>query len=269
MASLVLALVSEVFFTPDGRDRLGTRLRQARAAGADLVVLPELPLNPWSPATPDPIDADAEPAHGVRARTLQAGARDAGVAVLGGTVERDAVTGRRHNTALLFDAQGRLVYAYRKMHLPDEPGFHETRHWEPGDDPPAVVRDLPMPLGIQICSDAWRPVGTCLLAAHGAEAILVPRASEAATYTRWRLIFRANALVSAAYVVSVPRPSPEQGIGLGGPSVVVGPDGDVLVETTDRLALTRLDSDSVATARRAYPGYLPWPAGVYARGWTA
>ncbi|MGE5244794.1 MAG: carbon-nitrogen hydrolase family protein [Betaproteobacteria bacterium] len=265
---LTLALVSEVFFTPDGTGRLGTRLRQARASGADLAVLPELPLNSWSPATPDPVDADAEPPNGPRARTLAAAARDAGIAVLGGVIERDPQSGRRFNTAVLVDAHGGLVSSYRKMHLPEEPGFHESCHYEPGEVPPEVVRGLAMPLGIQICSDANRPTGTYLLAARGAEAILVPRATEASTFDRWRLVFRANALVSSCYVVSVARPSPERGVPLGGPSIVVGPDGDVVLETDDRLAFARLDGSVVAVAKRRYPGYLAWPAEVYARGWT-
>jgi N-carbamoylputrescine amidase len=231
-------------------------------------VLPELPLNPWSPAAADPIDADAEPPHGARARTLEAAARDAGIAVLGGVIERDPVTGRRHNAALLVDARGELVQSYRKVHLPEEPGFHETHHYDPGDAPPEVTRAFEMPLGIQICSDTNRPVGTYLLAAQGAEAILIPRATEAATFDRWRLVFRANALTSACYIVSVPRPTPEQGVPLGGPSIVVGPDGDVVLETTERLAFADLDRAAVAAARRRYPGYLPWPGGVYASGWS-
>jgi predicted amidohydrolase len=131
-----------------------------------------------------------------------------------------------------------------------------------------VIMDLGFPFGIQICSDINRPVGSHLLGAQGALAILNPRATEAATFERWKLVFRANALTSCAYVLSVNRPSPEQGVPLGGPSTAVDPNGEVLVETTDPLAVVRLEASAVETARRRYPGYLAVNAGMYASAWS-
>ena len=64
---LTIALISEVFWEPDGTARLADRLREAADRGADLAVLPELPLNPWSPASKDARDDDAEPMDGPRA----------------------------------------------------------------------------------------------------------------------------------------------------------------------------------------------------------
>jgi N-carbamoylputrescine amidase len=258
MSTLTIALVSDVFFAADGAARLRARLREAREGGAELVILPELPLNSWSPATPNVSDADAEPPSGPRTETLRQAARDGGVAVLGGVIQCDLTTLRRHNTALLVDSRGEVVASYRKLHLPEEGGFHETHHYEPGDAPPDVIRRFAMPLGIQICSDTNRPLGTYRLAAQGAEAILIPRATEAATFDRWRLVLQANALVSSSYVVSVNRPRAEQGVPLGGPSIVVSPNGDVVLETIDTVAIATLDSEIVAAARRKYPGYLPW-----------
>jgi hypothetical protein len=54
---------------------------------------------------------------------------------------------------------------------------------------------------------------------------------------------------------------------IGGPSVAVAPDGEVFVETTDRIALAALEADAVARARVAYPGYLPVRARLYADAW--
>ena len=68
------------------------------------------------------------------------------------------------------------------------------------------------------------------------QAILVPRASEERTYQRWKIVFRANALTSGCYVLSVNRPDPEEGVLIGGPSIAVDPNGAVLLETTDRIA---------------------------------
>jgi predicted amidohydrolase len=262
-----VALLSDVFFTPDGESRLRRRLADAKSQGADLVVLPEIPLNPWSPATDMARDEDAEPPAGPRHRILSGCARDAGVGVVGGAIVIDPATGRRHNTALVFDQAGALVATYRKVHLPDEEGFREPCHYQPGTDPPAVIRAFPLPFGIQICSDMNRPEGSHVLGAMGAVAIVNPRATQAATFDRWKLVFRANALTSTAYVLSVNRPGPEQGVSIGGSSVVVDPNGEVLLESSDALVVAELDQRAIEDARRRYPGYLSHYPELYARGW--
>jgi predicted amidohydrolase len=187
---------------------------------------------------------------------------------VGGAIVIDPSTSRRHNTALVFDSTGTLVSSYRKVHLPDEEGFREPCHYDPGSDSPTVVREFGVPFGIQICSDMNRPEGSHLLGAMGVVAIVNPRATQASTYERWKLVFRANALTSTAYVLSVTRPGPEQGVAIGGPSIAVDPNGDVLVESTDPIVLVQLDSRVVADARRRYPGYLSQNAALYARGWA-
>jgi predicted amidohydrolase len=107
-----------------------------------------------------------------------------------------------------------------------------------------------------------------MLGARGVGAILVPRATPLETYGRWRLVLRADAVLSCTYVVSVNRPGPEAGVGIGGPSLVVAPDGRVVVESTEAISVAALDEQEVAAARRDYPGYLPVRAELYARGWA-
>jgi predicted amidohydrolase len=68
-------------------------------------------------------------------------------------------------------------------------------------------------------------------------------------------------------VLSVTRPDPEAGVLIGGPSIAVDPNGTVLVETNDRIALVTLESRVVTEARIAYPGYLPVRARLYADAW--
>ncbi len=262
-----IALINDVFYDdPDG-DRLHGRLHEAKRQGAELAVLPELPLNPWSPAHRTPLAEDAEPPEGPRHQRQAAAAAAAGIALLGGVILRDPATDRRHNTALLFDASGALAGAYQKLHLPEEEGFWETSHYEPGLHPPRVIDGLGPAMGVQICSDLNRLVGAQLLAAQGVEIVLAPRATPGATYPRWRLVYQAAAVTSAAYVVSVNRPRPEAGVPLGGPSLVVGPDGAVLLETEDPVAVITLDLSMVGRMRKEYPGYLSFPASVYAEGW--
>jgi N-carbamoylputrescine amidase len=264
---LTVALISEVFWEPDGRGRLRERLEEAAERGADLAVLPEIPLNPWRPATRDPVDDDAEPMDGERARAQAEAAAEAGIGLVGGIIHREAGSGRRTSRALVFDRSGELVSSYEKLHLPEEPGFWETSHYEPGNAAPRRIDAFGLPIGVQICSDNNRPEGAHLLGAQGVRAIIIPRASEERTYQRWKVIFRANALTSSCYVLSVTRPHPEQGVLIGGPSIAVDPNGEVLLETTDRIGLVTLDGSAVDDARRRYPGYMPVRASLYADAW--
>src|SRR5688500_9172895 len=264
---LTVALISEVFWEADGAQRLKQRLAEAAQRGADIAVLPEIPLNPWSPATRDASDEDAEPMDGPRARAQAEAAADAGIGLVGGIIHR-ADDGRRTSRALVFDASGALTATYEKLHLPEEPGFWETSHYEPGTAAPKRIDAFGLPVGVQICSDNNRPEGTHLLGAQGAMAVLVPRASEERTYQRWKVVFRANAMTSACYVLSVNRPDPEAGVLLGGPSVAVDPSGEVIVETTDPISLVTLDAEAVRRARVGYPGYLPVRARLYGDAWA-
>jgi predicted amidohydrolase len=259
-------MISETFWELDGPVRLKQRLAEAADRGADLALLPELPMHPWSPATREASEDDAEPMDGPRSRAQAEAAAEAGIGLVGGIIHRTD-DGRRTSRALVFDATGKLVATYEKLHLPEEEGFWETSHYEPGTEPPRRIDAFGVPIGVQLCSDNNRPEGTHLLGAQGAMAMLTPRATEEATYQRWKVVFRANAMTSACYVLSVNRPYPEHGVLLGGPSVAIDPRGDVVVETTDRMALVTLEAGAVLEARKSYPGYLPVRARLYADAW--
>ena len=266
-APVTVALLRQVFLGPDCAGRLTAALTEARTAGAGLAVLPELPLDPWFPATRGVRREDAELPGGWRHQAFASAARAVGVAVLGGAVVEDPQTGVRYNTALLYDDRGMLVGGTRKAHLPDEDGWREADHYQPGDDPPKVLRAGGVELGVQICSDANRPAGTAALAAMGAGVVAVPRATEASTLERWRLVLRANAITSCVWVLSVNRPGSEAGVPLGGPSLAVAPDGEVVVETNAPLALVELDPTRLERARKGYPGYLRVRPDLYAEAW--
>lgn len=267
MSDVRIALISEVFVGADRDTALRSTLARARDGGASIAILPELPLDPWVPATRAARDQDAEPEGGARHRALASAAADVGIGLVGGAIVRDR-DGRRHNTALAFGPDGAIVGRFRKIHVPEEPGFWETFHYQGGDDPATCLEVGGLPFGVQICSDINRPQGTLALAATGATAIVNPRATEAATFDRWRLVFRANALTACCHVVSVNRPRPEGGVGLGGPSIVVAPDGEVLVESMETIVLADLDPHAVDRARQGYPGYLAVRSDIYRNAWS-
>jgi predicted amidohydrolase len=265
--TLILALITDAFPYPIDWERLPAVLKDAAGAGAQLAVLPEIPLNPWSPASRAALDEDAEEMDGPRQQALAAAARDAGLGLLGGAIIRDPVTRVRHNTALLYDKSGSCLGRYRKVHLPEEEGYWETSHYEPGDEPPAVMEGLPLKVGVQICSDVNRTSGFQLLGALGAEVVLAPRCTPPQSWERWKLVLRANAVTSSTYVISVNRPAPSPHGLIGGPSIAIGPNAEVLVETTEPLALVTLNRKAVLASRADYPGYLRVFPDLYARGW--
>lgn len=268
-AELSVAMISDVFFDDDPEARLRARLREARELGAELALLPELPCNRWAPATRERRDDDAEEPGGPRHRMQSEAAREVGIGLVGGAIVRDPRSGRRYNTALVFDARGEQVGSFCKCHIPDEPGFREADHYDAGNAPPRVIDAFSMRFGLQICSDSNRPEGSHLLGAMGAEAVLAPRATEQATIDRWRCVFRANALTSCLYVLSVNRPAPEAGVMIGGASIAVSPFGETLVDRSEPVIVVTLDRPLVAKAKTAYPGYLPVRADLYATAWSA
>ncbi len=265
--NLTVALIADVFPSRDDEQRMLARLCEAKKRGAELAVLPELPLNDWVPLGRTPSDAHAEPPGGPRQSAMALAARATGLAVLGGAIVRDPKTDRRHNTAVLFDSAGEELSRYRKIHLPDEEGYWEAHHYEPGKRlaPPVEVGGFGV--GVQVCSDANRPQAGHALAAMGADVLLLPRATPAETYPRWRLVLRANAVTGSVYVVSVNRPGARSGGVIGGPSMVAGPTGEVLLETADPVAAVTLEGSVLAHARTDYPGYLDVRPEVYERAW--
>ncbi len=263
-----IALISEVFWEPDGPQRLRERLREAKDLGAEVAVLPELPLNPWSPSGRTPNPEDAEPLDGPRTSTQRELACEVGIGLVGGSIILNEA-GVRHNTALAISASGDLTGVWEKAHLPDEPGFREADHYRPGTTPLTPLHGFGFPMGLQICSDMNRPHGSQLLAAQGAEIILAPRATESATWDRWRPVLVATALTACCWVATVNRPRPEQGVLIGGPSFAVDPDGQVLVETVDRLSVLSYDPGTLGEHHRRYPGYLALRSDLYAPAWQA
>lgn len=265
--SLTVALISDTFYDRDPGARLKTSLLEARSREADLAVLPELALNPWSPATKDADPADAEELGEARTKLQQDAAREAGIALVGAVLTTTG--GVRRNTSVVISSRGEILGTYSKTHLPEEPGFWETSHYKPGTSYGAPFDVGGFKFGVQICSDANRPEGTHLYGAMGALAVMNPRASELATYERWRPVFIANALTSGLYFLSVNRPSSERGVLLGGPSIAVSPRGEVLVETTDPISVVTLSRQYVVASKHLYPGYLPVRSSLYAEAWSS
>ena len=267
MDELTIAMISDVFILDDASGRLVTRLQEAKDAGADLAVLPEIACNPWSPSTKQLRDDDAEELGGPRCQMQSTAAKTAGIGLVGAAILISG--GTRYNTCLFWNENGELLGTYQKHHIPEEEGFWETSHYSPGIEGFPIVEFRGWKIGIQICSDMNRPQGSHLLAAAGADVIVGPRASALATFDKWKPVWIANALTTGCYVCSVNRPAPENDVLIGGASIAVSPDGTVIAESCDAITVFTARQSTIKQARIDYPGYLPCRADMYARSWEA
>jgi len=222
------------------------RVAEAAAAGARLVLLQELHNGAYfcQHESVDVFDL-AEPIPGPSTERLGALAKRHGVVIVGSLFERRA-PGLYHNTAVVLETDGRLVGTYRKMHIPDDPGFYEKFYFTPGDLGFEPVDTSVGRLGVLVCWDQWYPEAARLMALAGAELLLYPTAigwdpdEDGDENTRqrdaWVLSHRGHAVANGLPVLSCNRvghePSPlgTDGIRFWGTSHVLGPQGEFIAE---------------------------------------
>lgn len=236
-------------------------IREAQARGAELILLPELHTGVYFCQTEDPARFDqAEPVPGPTTQSLGTLAQELGIAIVGSVFERRA-PGVYHNTAVVLDAGGKLAGRYRKMHIPDDPGYYEKFYFTPGDQGFAPIDAAAHKLGVLVCWDQWYPEAARLMALHGAEVLLYPTAigwdpRDAPDERRrqldaWRTVQRAHAIANGVPVLVCNRtgrePDPSgagPGIEFWGSSFIAGPQGEIIAEApADRPAVLVADVD--------------------------
>ena len=249
-----------------------TGIRAAQARGAQLVLLQELHTGVYFCQTEDTQRFDqAEPVPGPTCETLGALAHELGIVIVASLFERRAA-GLYHNTAVVLDSDGRIAGRYRKMHIPDDPGFYEKFYFTPGDLGFQPIDTSVGRLGVLVCWDQWYPEAARLMALNGAELLLYPTAigwdprdnDTEKTHQRdaWITIQRAHAIANGLPVIACNRaghePDPSAasaGIQFWGSSFVAGPQGEILAETgTDPSVLvTDIDLGRTEAVRRIWP----------------
>ena len=262
--------------TPDRDENIHRSVAGVRAAaarGANLVVLQELHATPYFCQTEDPGCFDlAEPVPGPSTETFARLARELGVVLVTSLFERRA-PGLYHNTAAVLDADGSLAGIYRKMHIPDDPGYYEKFYFTPGDLGFTPIDTRVGRLGVLVCWDQWYPEAARLMALAGAELLIYPTAigydpndpadERARQREAWITVQRGHAVANGVPVVSVNRvgyePDPS-GVGAGaefwGSSFVAGCQGELLAmagETDEEVLVVDLDRDRSERVRRMWP----------------
>ena len=248
------------------------QIRAAAAQNADLVVLPELHLGPYFCQNEDHQTFDlAQPIPGPTTAILAEVAREANIVIVS-TIFEERAPGLYHNTAVVFDKDGSIAGKYRKMHIPDDPGFYEKYYFTPGDLGFTPIETSIGKLGVLICWDQWYPEAARLMALAGAEILIYPTAigwdaedtaeEQQRQLNAWITIQRAHAVANGIPVISCNRigfekaPDSDAGIQFWGNSFIAGPQGEFIEQadaTENRLLIAMLDSARSERVRRIWP----------------
>jgi len=181
--------------------------------------------------------------------------------------------GLYHNTAVVFEKDGTVAGKYRKMHIPDDPGFYEKFYFTPGDMGYNPIQTSVGKLGVLICWDQWYPEAARLMALKGAEMLIYPTAigwfdEDAEDEKRrqcdaWETIQRGHAIANGLPVISVNRIGKEadnhgvlDGIRFWGNSFVAGPQGEIIVRAShdqEEVLIVDVDLQRGEHVRRIWP----------------
>lgn len=248
-------------------------VRQSAATGAELIVLQELHTSTYFCQVESPALFDlAEPIPGPSTEELGKLAADLKVVIVASLFERRAA-GLYHNTAVVFEKNGSIAGKYRKMHIPDDPGFYEKFYFTPGDLGFNPVKTSVGNLGVLVCWDQWYPEAARLMALAGADLLIYPTAigwdpedskeEQQRQLDAWVTVQRGHAVANGLPVIAVNRvgfeaspQQPEIGINFWGNSFVAGPQGEMLATGSleqEEIVQVEIDCARSENVRRIWP----------------
>ena len=253
-------------------DALLGDIRSAAAAGAALILLPELHNSDYFCQVEQTANFDlAEPVPGPSTAQLAAVAAEAGIVVVASLFEKRA-TGLYHNTAVVLDSDGSIAGKYRKMHIPDDPGYHEKFYFTPGDLGFMPIETSLGKLGVLVCWDQWYPEAARLMALAGADLLLYPTAigwdsrddeeERQRQLDAWITVQRGHAVANGLPVLACNRNGIEAapsgkgpGIAFWGNSFVAGPQGELVARADEQnqLLFAELSMKRSEEVRRIWP----------------
>ncbi len=255
--------------TDDKADNLRRHIaliREAAKKGAGVICLQELFLTPYFCKREDTALFDlADPIPGDTTKILGDLARELGVVIIASMFEQRAI-GLYHNTAAIIDADGAYMGKFRKMHIPEDPGFNEKFYFTPGDLGYKVWDTKRGRLGVLVCWDQWYPEAARLTAMSGAQILFYPTAigwlkSEKAElgkaqHTAWETVQRGHAVANGCYVAAVNRVGTEEETEFWGQSFVANPYGEIIAKgsvTDEEVLIVPCDLKALEDFRRIWP----------------
>jgi len=242
------------------------KVREAAAKGAQIVCLQELFTSLYFC---DEENYDnfqlAEAIPGPSTDELSKVAAELGVVIIASLFEK-RTQGLYHNTTAVLDADGTYLGKYRKMHIPDDPGFYEKFYFTPGDLGYKVFKTKFATIGVLICWDQWYPEAARITALMGAEILFYPtaigwastqdNATNVEQYNAWQTIQRSHAVANGVHVVSVNRVGEEAGLKFWGGSFVANPFGSVMYQAShdnEEVIVRELDLSKTDYYRTHWP----------------
>ncbi|HEC29039.1 MAG TPA: carbon-nitrogen hydrolase [Gammaproteobacteria bacterium] len=231
----------------DNLDKCVQGIKETAYNGARLVMLQELHNSRYFCQREDARNFDlAESIPGPSTKVLCRVARESNVVIVASLFEKRSGD-IYHNTAVVIEKNGELAGKYRKMHIPDDPGYHEKFYFSDGDLGFKPVQTSVGCLGVMVCWDQWFPEAARLMSLAGAQILLYPSAigwdrhdsneEKQRQKDAWRLVQQGHAIANCLPVLCCNRVGFEQGtdsssagIDFWGSSFVAGPQGDILAE---------------------------------------
>lgn len=255
MRRVTLGLIQSIS-SPEPTENLETAIQNIRSAarsGARIICLQELFKSRYFCQS---IEKDffslAEPIPGATTKALSEIANELSVTLIVPIFEKRGA-GIFHNSAAILGPDGSLLSVYRKMHIPDDPGYHEKYYFSPGDQGVCVVQTPYARIGVLICWDQWFPEAARLAALQGAEVLFYPTAigwgretgasSSETELEAWQLVQRSHAITNGCYVASVNRVGQEGDIRFWGHSFICDPFGAVQAQAGEESAILISDCD--------------------------
>lgn len=255
-------------------EKVLARIEEAAKQGAQIISTQELFRSPYFCQTETHANFDlAEPIPGPSTEALSKLAAARSVVIVGSLFERRA-PGLYHNTAVVLDADGRLLGKYRKMHIPDDPLFYEKFYFTPGDLGFRAFDTRYGKIGVLICWDQWYPEGARLTSLAGAQILFYPTAigwqpPEKAEYgerqhSSWETIQRSHAIANGVYVAVAnrvgheltPEGHPGEGIEFWGQSFIADPSGQLIAKAgiaEEQILMAEVDFGKLDIQRTHWP----------------
>lgn len=248
-------------------------VKNAVKSGAQLVLLQELHTSTYFCQIESPALFDlAESIPGPSTELFGNLAGELGVVIVASLFERRAA-GLYHNTAVVFESDGSIAGTYRKMHIPDDPGFYEKFYFTPGDLGFNPIKTSVGTLGVLVCWDQWYPEAARMMALAGADLLIYPTAigwdpdditeEQQRQHDAWVTVQRGHAVANGIPVLAINRVGfeysphqPDSGIQFWGGSFAAGPQGELLAEAShDREEIVLVDIDCARSeqVRRIWP----------------
>jgi N-carbamoylputrescine amidase len=242
-------------------------IKEAAAKGAQIICLQELFTSLYFCDVEDHSNFNlGESIPGPTTDLLQPLAKELGVVIIASLFEKRA-QGLYHNTTAVLDADGTYLGKYRKMHIPDDPGYYEKFYFTPGDLGYKIFETKFARIGVLICWDQWYPEAARITSLMGAEILFYPTAIgwdmeepdpviNQEQHDAWETIQRSHAVANGLYVVSVNRVGIEAKQKFWGGSFIANPHGRLLFKAShdkEEVHVHEIDLDKTEYYRTTWP----------------